>query len=513
MKFVCVTQIFFIFMDSQSECLKVVGAAAPLFAVAGEDLVLPCSIQPSTSAVDMRVEWFRVDVTDSLVHLYKDREDKNEGQILSYRGRTALSREELQKGNASLKLSAVQVSDEGAYKCLVEAKSWYDDITVNVIVEVLGTHPVITMEGYDNLGGINLVCESKGWNPKPDVWWLDREGVTLNAEDTETHRDTEGFRVKHSITVHDSDSNRFYCRLQQKHHMRETDIIISGKVFHAWKFAVVSISVLAVISAVVFIVTIICVCQKKEKIERASFHVFFCTFHAHFCGVSLCCPYFYCFFSEILSKKLQNDFEKEKQYAEIQRQRVEDEFEKKMNHAVEVTLEADTASPKLILSDDGKQVTHGDTKQDLPDTPERFDHCPCVLGKEGFSSGRIYYEVQVSGKTKWDLGVAKESINRKGKITLDPQNGFWAIVLRKGNEYRACVGSSILLYPREKLQKVGVFMDYEEGLVSFYDVESRSHIYSFTGQSFTEKLYPYFSPCNNKRGKNSAPLVISPVSE
>ncbi|XP_017574235.1 butyrophilin subfamily 2 member A2 [Pygocentrus nattereri] len=488
MKFLCVTLIFFVFMDSQSECLKVVGPAAPLLAVAGEDLVLPCSIQPNTSALDMRVEWFRVDVTDSLVHLYKDQEDKNEGQILSYRGRTALSKEELQKGNASLKLSAVRASDEGAYKCLVEAKSWYDDITVNVIVEVLGTHPVITIEGYDNLGGINLVCESRGWNPKPEVWWLDREGVTLTAEDTETHRDTEGFQVKHSITVYDSGSNRFYCRLQQKHHMTERDIIISGKVFHAWKFAVFSISVLAVIFAVVFTVTITCVCQKKAIQKRLEEQ-------------------------EILSKKLQNDFEKERQYAEIQRQRVEDEFEKKMKHAVNVTLDADTASPKLILSGDGKQVTHGDTKQDLPDTPERFDHCPCVLGKEGFSSGKIYYEVQVSGKTKWDLGVARESINRKGKITLDPQNGFWAIVLRNGNEYSACVGSSILLSLRERLQKVGVFVDYEEGLVSFYDVESRSHVYSFIGQSFNEKLYPFFSPCNNKRGQNSAPLVISPVSE
>jgi len=54
-------------------------------------------------------------------------------------------------------------------------------------------------------------------------------------------------------------------------------------------------------------------------------------------------------------------------------------------------------------------------------------------------------------------------------------------------------------------------VDYEEGLVSFYDVESRSHIYSFTGQSFTEKLFPYFCPCDNEGGKNAAPLIISHV--
>ncbi|KAL7880492.1 hypothetical protein SRHO_G00027460 [Serrasalmus rhombeus] len=182
-------------------------------------------------------------------------------------------------------------------------------------------------------------------------------------------------------------------------------------------------------------------------------------------------------------------------------------------YAVDLTLDSDTAFHKLILSDDRKQVTHKDTKQDLPDNPKRFDSCTCVLAKEGFSSGRFYYEVQVSGKTKWDLGVARESVNRKGKITLSPQNGFWTVWLRNGNVYRALAAPSVLLSLREKPQKVGVFVDYKEGLVSFYDVESRSHIDSFTGQSFTEKLYPYFSPDNNDKGKNSAPLIISLISK
>ncbi|XP_030634690.1 zinc-binding protein A33-like [Chanos chanos] len=179
--------------------------------------------------------------------------------------------------------------------------------------------------------------------------------------------------------------------------------------------------------------------------------------------------------------------------------------------AVDVTLDPDTAHPKLILSDDGKQVTCGNTRQNLPDNPERFDRCGNVLGKEGFSSGRFYYEVEVRGKTDWDLGVARESINRKGKITLSPEDGYWTIWLRNGDEYEALADPDVLLFLRQKPQRVGVFVDYEEGLVSFYDVEASTHIYSFTGQSFTEKLYPYFSPHLNHKGKNSAPLIITPV--
>ncbi|KAL7880917.1 hypothetical protein SRHO_G00031710 [Serrasalmus rhombeus] len=180
-------------------------------------------------------------------------------------------------------------------------------------------------------------------------------------------------------------------------------------------------------------------------------------------------------------------------------------------YAVDVTLDPDTANPYLILSDDGKQVTRGKKRQKLPKNTNRFNRCDCVLGREGFSSGRFYYEVQVSGKTEWDFGVAKGSIRRKGDITLSPEDGYWTVSLTDETKYEALDSQRVPLSLKQAPQKVGVFVDYEEGLVSFYDVETRSHIYSFTGQSFTEKLYPYFSPCDNDGGRNSAPLIITPV--
>ncbi|XP_039527211.1 E3 ubiquitin-protein ligase TRIM39-like isoform X1 [Pimephales promelas] len=189
------------------------------------------------------------------------------------------------------------------------------------------------------------------------------------------------------------------------------------------------------------------------------------------------------------------------------------ELKRIQRYAVDVTLDPETAHPFLILSNDGKQVTSGATELELKDNTKRFDHCCCVLTKEGFSSGRFYYEVQVKGKTKWDLGVARESINRKGMITAAPENGYWAVFLRGGNHYQAYESAPVSLSLRVKPQVVGVFVDYEEGLVSFYDVEFRSHIYSFTGQSFTEKLFPFFCPCNNEKGKNAAPLIISHVRQ
>ncbi|KAL2079490.1 hypothetical protein ACEWY4_025234 [Coilia grayii] len=179
-------------------------------------------------------------------------------------------------------------------------------------------------------------------------------------------------------------------------------------------------------------------------------------------------------------------------------------------HAVDVTLDRDTANPKLILSADGKQVKDGDTRQNVPDTPKRFNQTVNVLGKEGFSSGKFYYEVQVKGKIRWSLGVAKESINREGQIKVRPKYGYWVIRLRNGT-YAALAGPSVPLSLKGKPQRVGVFVDYDAGLVSFYDADCWHHIYSFTRVSFTEKIYPFFSPSVNGGGRNSAPLIISPV--
>ncbi|XP_051800119.1 E3 ubiquitin-protein ligase TRIM39-like [Acanthochromis polyacanthus] len=188
----------------------------------------------------------------------------------------------------------------------------------------------------------------------------------------------------------------------------------------------------------------------------------------------------------------------------------------KMNlYAVDVTLDPETASGWLVLSPDGKKVNVSTQKKRArqPDDPQRFDSCVCVLGKQSFTSGRRYWVVQVGDKTDWDLGVARESINRKGAITVRPDSGYWAVCRRKGGPLSACTSPSITLHLQETPQKVGVFLDYEEGSVSFYDAEAKTHIYTYSGCSFTEPMYPYFNPCVPDGQKNVAPLVICPTEQ
>ncbi|XP_067390171.1 E3 ubiquitin-protein ligase TRIM39-like [Emydura macquarii macquarii] len=176
---------------------------------------------------------------------------------------------------------------------------------------------------------------------------------------------------------------------------------------------------------------------------------------------------------------------------------------------VDVTLDPDTANPELVLSEDRKRVRLGDTRQDLPNNPERFDTYPEVLGAEGFPGGRRYWEVEVGDKPEWMLGVCRESVSRKGKSSNSPRNGYWTVQLRDG-EYFACTSPITPLPVSVRPRRVGIFLDYEAGEVSFYNVTDRSQLCTVT-DTFSGTLRPYFYPGGNARGENAAPLIICPV--
>ncbi|XP_009462443.1 PREDICTED: E3 ubiquitin-protein ligase TRIM39-like [Nipponia nippon] len=160
----------------------------------------------------------------------------------------------------------------------------------------------------------------------------------------------------------------------------------------------------------------------------------------------------------------------------------------------EVTLDPDTAHPNLVLSEDRKSVRFVEVRpRDLPDTPRRFTIYPCVLAAQGFTSGRHYWEVEVGDKTHWALGVCKDSVSRKGELTPLPETGYWRVRLWNGDKYAATTTPFTPLTVRVKPKRVGVFVDYEAGKVSFYAVGSRQRIFTFPVASFSgERVFPYF---------------------
>lgn len=174
-----------------------------------------------------------------------------------------------------------------------------------------------------------------------------------------------------------------------------------------------------------------------------------------------------------------------------------------------VTLDPNTAYAWLSLSEDLTSVTNSGAVQKVPNNPERFDHFVFVLGSQGFDSGRHAWEVDVSGKEDWVLGVVKESTSRKGRISGSPEGGFWTISHCEG-EYMAMTTPRTMLEVDSLLERVQVRLDYTAGEVTFSNPVDMSNIYTFSDH-FTERMFPFFCPGANIKGKNAGPLKICPV--
>ncbi|XP_074827427.1 zinc finger protein RFP-like isoform X2 [Natator depressus] len=156
---------------------------------------------------------------------------------------------------------------------------------------------------------------------------------------------------------------------------------------------------------------------------------------------------------------------------------------------VNVTLDPDTAHPDLVLSEGGKSVRWGNTRQQLPDTPERFDTELWVLSCEGFTTGRHCWEVEVEGGRYWAVGVARESVGRKGRISCSPEGGIWAVE-QWGDQFRA------LTYPVTPLSRapsrIRVCLDCGRGQVTFIDAGDEAPIFTFLPGSVPgERIRPW----------------------
>ncbi|KAJ3600851.1 hypothetical protein NHX12_031826 [Muraenolepis orangiensis] len=159
-------------------------------------------------------------------------------------------------------------------------------------------------------------------------------------------------------------------------------------------------------------------------------------------------------------------------------------------------------------TEDRKQVRHTDKLYEVPDNPKRFDRVANILARESFGTGRYYWEVEVGDKVEWHVGVVRQSINRKGKFTVCPANGFWTLSLKPTGQYTANGSPVTPLAVEERPRKMAVFLDYDEGHVSFYCVESGVHMFTFR-DSFTDRLHPFFSPGRSHGGRNDTPLIIT----
>ncbi|XP_066551314.1 E3 ubiquitin-protein ligase TRIM50-like [Amia ocellicauda] len=169
-----------------------------------------------------------------------------------------------------------------------------------------------------------------------------------------------------------------------------------------------------------------------------------------------------------------------------------------------------TAHPMLQLSHSDTVVECGAVPTRHPNNPERFSYSYCVLATRGFSSGKHYWEVGVEGKPKWRLGLVKGTTGRKGKLPKSPESGVWLIGLKEGRLYEAFATPRVPLPLCAQPAKIGVFLDYEKGEISFYNADSPHELgflYKFQAE-LQGKVYPLLDVCWHGRGANKQALTL-----
>ncbi|CDQ96126.1 unnamed protein product [Oncorhynchus mykiss] len=164
-------------------------------------------------------------------------------------------------------------------------------------------------------------------------------------------------------------------------------------------------------------------------------------------------------------------------------------------YVCDLTLDPNTTHRRLSLSEENRKVTLRSEEQPYPDHPERFEDYEQVLCREGLT-GRCYWEVEWSGR-RVDIGMTYKGISRKGRANdfcLGYNDTSWTLFCYD-NSYIAIHNNkpTTIDVPSSSPHRVGVYLDWPAGTLSFYRVSSDTltHLYTFTS-TFTEPLYPGF---------------------
>ncbi|XP_017261106.1 E3 ubiquitin/ISG15 ligase TRIM25 [Kryptolebias marmoratus] len=161
-------------------------------------------------------------------------------------------------------------------------------------------------------------------------------------------------------------------------------------------------------------------------------------------------------------------------------------------------LDADTAHPKLQLSDNNRRVVYSDSQQAYTEDEARFSSFPQVLASSALEGGRWYWEATVPADDgRWKVGLCEGQIERKGQkdsSRLGFNSYSWCLAYDR-KKVEALHNKESVSVKADGLKKVGVFLDFEEGSLSFFNVApggSLALLHSYK-QEFSVPLYPAFS--------------------
>ncbi|XP_038626184.1 butyrophilin subfamily 3 member A2-like [Tachyglossus aculeatus] len=263
-------------MSSRSSAhFTVKGPDEPMVVMVGEDVELPCHLDPQMKAEHMEVRWFR-NIISNVVHLYRDGKDLDEDQMPQYWGRTELLTDDINVGRVVLRLYKVRISDDGEFRCYFHDGGFYEEAVILLRVTAVGSQPQIRMAGQEG-GGIRLVCSSSGWFPKPRLRWTDPRGQERPLMTESQSQDGAGlFRTEGSLVVADSSTSAVSCSVRDPIFGREkaTEVSIAESFFPRVSPVLVALAVILPLLVLLLIGTACVIwAQRREKAKLKRMNV------------------------------------------------------------------------------------------------------------------------------------------------------------------------------------------------------------------------------------------------
>ncbi|KAM6894157.1 uncharacterized protein PEZ65_021833 [Lycodopsis pacificus] len=202
------------------------GPPETVLALAGGDVTLPCSFSIPASEDFPTVEWSKEGLQPDVVFLYRDGCETPEMKNPAFLYRTSLITKD---GNGSLRISNVQLTDAGKYKCMRLWRKAPRDITVVELVVGAVSEPKLSVTSAEG-GGVTLQCAAVCWLPEPKIYFLDERGNDIAADEPKRDRDARGcFSVTRRATLQDA-TNRVTCRVHQPeiNQTRDVEMLLPG---------------------------------------------------------------------------------------------------------------------------------------------------------------------------------------------------------------------------------------------------------------------------------------------
>uniref|UniRef100_A0A8C1NCU9 Butyrophilin subfamily 1 member A1-like n=1 Tax=Cyprinus carpio TaxID=7962 RepID=A0A8C1NCU9_CYPCA len=543
-----------------SVSLTVVVPGDPVVAHVGSTVILPCWISPAENAEALEIRWYRHDQFSNPVLLYNHGKIQDV-QEESYRNRSSLTLRSdqaggLKDGDVSLRLEKLTLQDEGSFHCYVSGDREYDSQQVLLKITALGSTPVLFPKPLDD-GRVNISCRSSGWYPEPSVIWMCDDRSVLRPGGTSHIRGPDGmFFVQSWMAVSRSDAQLVSCSLSSRtEEFRESRIDVQAIISSGpWKALFFTLLIFALLSLglVGFILYRYRERQtgkkpvgeigRDENMEEQRKHadgeeetmekllkdverdvnIHEQRKHEVVGDVNIEDSKKHADCAEETTENLLKDvvgdvnIEDSKKHADCEEETMEKllkdveklnikdsrkhevvgdvNIEELRKHAVEITIDRERLHQDLKVSKDCKIVK---ASPDYNHTGEEFPIQLCAFGAQRFTSGRHYWEVELTQentKNYWLIGVVKDgNLTARDRSTFTPFYGFWFLYSDGPRGFHINTNPPVKLPLTPRPERLGVLLDYDDGQLSFYNVTERKHLLTISSR-FSGSVVPLFNP-------------------